>query len=144
MKAASPITIAVLFTCFAAQAQSADLTISISGVNDGKAEVGCTLFSKAEGFPMDAASGKQQWLPVNPTGPTLCRFTGLTQGSYAVSIGIDQNKNRKVDTNFLGIPTEQWGVSNNVRPNLRAPRFDEAAFKFDAAQDLSITIKVAK
>jgi uncharacterized protein (DUF2141 family) len=144
MKVTSPFMFAILLTCLASQAQSADLTVSVAGIEDSKAEVGCTLFSKADGFPMDAASGKQLWLPVNPAGPTLCQFTGLTQGSYAVSVGIDQNKNRKVDTNFLGIPTEQWGVSNNVRPNLRAPRFDEAAFKFDGTQDLTITIRVAK
>lgn len=144
MKVASPITMAVLISCFAAPTLSADLTVSVIGIEDNKAEVGCTLFSKSEGFPMDAASGKQQWLPVNPTGPTVCRYTGLPEGSYAVSIGIDQNKNRKVDTNFLGIPIEQWGVSNNMRPNLRPPRFEEAAIKVDGAQELIITIKVAK
>ena len=117
--------------------------INITGIEDTTAEVGCTLFSKAEGFPMDAASGKQQWFAVNPSG-TTCRFTGLTEGTYAVSIGIDQNKNRKVDTNFLGIPTEQWGVSNNVRPSLRAPRFDEAAFKMAGDRDVTLQIRVAK
>jgi uncharacterized protein (DUF2141 family) len=124
-------------------ALSADLSVIITGIEDAKAEVGCTLFSKPDGFPMDVSAAKQQWLPVNPSG-TTCRFTGLPDGSYAVSIGIDQNKNRKVDTNFLGMPTEQWGVSNNVRPSLRAPRFEEAAFKIQDDKDLNLQIKVAK
>jgi uncharacterized protein (DUF2141 family) len=50
-----------------------------------------------------------------------------------------------VDTNFVGMPTEQWGVSRNVRPTLRAPRFDEASFKVAAdAGEIVIDIKVAK
>jgi uncharacterized protein (DUF2141 family) len=67
------------------------------------------------------------------------------EGSYAVSIGHDLNGNKRVDTNFIGLPTEQWGVSNNARPSLRAPRFDEAVFKVAAdAKEWVIDIKVAK
>ena len=39
----------------------------------------------------------------------------------------------------------QWDVSNNARPSLRAPRFDEAVFKTGAdAKEVVIDIKVAK
>jgi len=45
----------------------------------------------------------------------------------------------------LGAAIEPWGVSNNVRPSLRAPRFDEAAFKVPAdARDLLVVIQVAR
>jgi uncharacterized protein (DUF2141 family) len=47
-----------------------------------------------------------------------------------------------VDANFLGIPTEAWGVSNNVRPALRAPRFEEASFKVASGQSVTLEIRV--
>ena len=51
----------------------------------------------------------------------------------------------RVDANFIGLPTEQWGVSNNARPTLRAARFEEASFKVAAdTKDVVIDIKVAK
>jgi uncharacterized protein (DUF2141 family) len=62
-----------------------------------------------------------------------------------VSIAHDMNGNRKVDTNFLGLPSEQWGVSRNIRPTLRAPRFEGAVFKIaNDAGDVMIDIRVSK
>lgn len=49
-------------------------------------------------------------------------------GTYAIALTHDLNGNRRTDTDFLGRPTEDWGVSRGARPLLRAPRFDEAAF----------------
>jgi uncharacterized protein (DUF2141 family) len=69
----------------------------------------------------------------------------VPEGAYAVSIAHDMNGNREVDTNFLGMPSGQWGVSRNIRPKLRAPRFEEAVFKIAAdAGEVMIDIKVAK
>jgi uncharacterized protein (DUF2141 family) len=43
------------------------------------------------------------------------------------------------------MPTEPWGVSNNARPKLRAPRFEEAAFSVNPGPEPTrIAIQVAK
>jgi len=106
--------------------------------------VGCSLFAGAAGFPMDISTARVQWLPADAKGVT-CRFSDVPEGTYAVSIGHDLSGNKLVDTNLFGLPTEQWGVSNNARPRLRAPRFDEAAFKVAAdAKEVTIDVKVAK
>ena len=47
-------------------------------------------------------------------------------GVYAVAVYHDANSNGKLDANFLGIPKEGYGVSNDVRPRFRPPRFSEA------------------
>ena len=55
------------------------------------------------------------------------------------------NGSRKVDSNFVGMPVERWGVSNNGSPALRAPRFGGDAFKVAAdAGEIVPGIKVAK
>jgi len=93
---------------------------------------------------MDSSTAVPLWVPADPSGVT-CRFGDVSEGTYVVSIGHDANGNRKVDTNFVGMPTEQWGVSKNVRPMLRAPRFEEAAFEVAAdAKEIVLDIKVAK
>ena len=92
---------------------------------------------------MNNALAQQQWLPANPAGVT-CRFADVSEGSYAASVSHDLNGNKKVDTNFLGIPTEAWGVSNNARPLMRAPRFDEAVFQIKDGKDLNLEIRVEK
>lgn len=121
-----------------------DLTVRVVGLQAPLGAVGCSLFRDAVGFPMDNAGARQQWLPARAEG-VICRFEGVAPGRYAVAIGHDRNDNRRVDTNLVGLPTEPWGVSNNVRPTLRAPRWDEAAFVVPVdAKEHSITIEVAR
>ena len=52
----------------------------------------------------------------------------LPQGEWAVAITQDINNNDKLDKNFLGIPTEPYAFSNNVRPTVAAPKFEECKF----------------
>ena len=123
---------------------AAEVVVRVSGLSEPLGQVGCSLFAGTAGFPMDNTSARNLWLPADAKGVT-CRFNDVPEGTYAVSIGHDVNGNKRVDTNFIGLPTEQWGVSNNARPPLRAPRFDEASFKVASdAKDVVIDIKVAK
>lgn len=123
---------------------AADLTVNVTGLAAPYGSVGCSLFASEAGFPMDSSRAKNEWVPSTGDSAT-CRFKDVPAGKFAVSVAHDVNGNRKVDTNLFGIPTEQWGVSNNARPSLRAPRFEEAAFTVSSeAGNLSIDIKVAK
>jgi len=106
---------------------AAEIVVRVSGVTAANGEIGCALFERDKGFPMDNASARARWQAAAAEGVT-CRFADVVPGRYAVSVVHDLNGNRRVDTNLIGLPTEAWGVSNGVRPTLRAPRFDEAAF----------------
>jgi uncharacterized protein (DUF2141 family) len=55
----------------------------------------------------------------------------LAPGEWAVALTQDTNNNDKLDKNFLGIPTEPFAFSNNVRPHLSAPSFKECEFTVD-------------
>lgn len=127
----------------ASTAGATDLLVRVVGLTAPLGQVGCSLFSDDQGFPMDNSRARVQWLPAQTDGAT-CRFSNVAPGRYAVSIGHDRNGNQRVDTNFIGLPTEPWGVSNNARPTLRAPRFDEAAFSVPSSPaEWSIEVRVA-
>jgi uncharacterized protein (DUF2141 family) len=101
--------------------------------------VGCTLYSSPDGFPMDGSKGIRQWVKANPAGVTFS-FKGLVSGNYATAISHDPNGNQVTDTNFVGLPREDWGVSNNVHPTFRTPTFDEA--KFEISSDKFIEVRI--
>ena len=54
--------------------------------------------------------------------------TEIPDGNYAIAFFIDVNGNKKLDKNFLGIPKEQFGFSNNAMGKLSAPSFEQAMF----------------
>ena len=52
----------------------------------------------------------------------------LPPGEWAVAITQDVNNNDKLDKNLMGIPTEPFAFSNNVRPRFAPPAFDDCKF----------------
>jgi uncharacterized protein (DUF2141 family) len=40
----------------------------------------------------------------------------------------DSNSNQKLDTNWIGIPKEGYGFSNNAKATLGPPSFDQVKF----------------
>lgn len=131
----------VLLSLWTTHAISADLTIQVSGVKPSVGQVGCALFKSPEGFPMQASRAVQVW--VSPaTEPSRCEFKGIEPGQYAVSVNQDENANRAVDTNLFGVPSEAWGVSNNARPLMRAPRWSEAVFSIPSDQPITLSVRI--
>ncbi len=68
------------------------------------------------------------------------KFVDVPPGTYAVAVIHDENKNDKLDTNFLGIPNEGYGFSNNIRPMFRGANFKES--KFELKNNKTITINL--
>ncbi|MBC6697207.1 DUF2141 domain-containing protein [Hymenobacter puniceus] len=66
----------------------------------------------------------------------------LPNGEWAVAITQDMNNNDKLDKNFVGIPTEPFAFSNNVRPTLAPPDFNEC--KFTVSGPRVVAIKLTK
>lgn len=124
-------------------ARAAQVAVKVSGIATADGQIGCSLFAAADGFPMDSRSARQLWLPASRDGAT-CAFDDVADGRYAISVAHDLNGNRKVDTNFVGVPTEAWGVSGNARPTLRAPKWDEASFSVSGGRDVVLEVRVAK
>lgn len=60
--------------------------------------------------------------------PPAILFEAVMPGLYAVKVVHDANGNGRLDTDWLGIPTEGYGLSNNP-PKNRRPTFDSSAFR---------------
>lgn len=64
----------------------------------------------------------------------------LPSGKYAVSCFHDADNNAKLTTNFLGIPQERYGFSNNVRGKFGPPDLEDQLFQVNDDMNISITL----
>jgi uncharacterized protein (DUF2141 family) len=70
-----------------------------------------------------------------------CDFEDIAPGTYALAIIHDENMNGELDTNWLGVPTEGYGFSNNAKALLGTPSLSAASFPYDGRNlDLTITL----
>lgn len=53
----------------------------------------------------------------------------VAPGTYAIKAFHDVDRNGKLDTNFMGIPKEPYGFSNDAMGTFGPPSFDQASFK---------------
>jgi uncharacterized protein (DUF2141 family) len=127
------------FSYTSSAAQAVELTVKITGSKSTLGKMGCALFASADGFPFDKSKAIAQVVPVDAI-MTTCVFLNVVAGTYAVGVVHDLNGNEKVDKNFLGVPTESWAVSNNISHRLRAPTFEEAAFKLDGNLQINLRL----
>jgi uncharacterized protein (DUF2141 family) len=67
-------------------------------------------------------------------GSAVCEFQGIAPGRYAVSVFHDENSNGKMDTNFIGIPKEGVGASNDAKGRFGPPKFEAAAFQYSGGR----------
>ena len=97
--------------------------------NDG--EVDCALFNSADGFPDDASKAIKKIKSKIENEQATCTFADVAPGDYAVSEFHDENGNGKLDRNFIGMPKEGVGASNDAAGHMGPPKFDDARFRFN-------------
>lgn len=123
-------------------APRASITVKLSALRSAKGKVGCALYDSARGFPKDASAARQQrWSPVDGATAT-CQFDLVPRGTYAVVCMHDENENGKLDSSWLGIPTEGLVVSNHAEGTFGPPSFTDAKFAFPGTPtELALTMK---
>jgi len=115
------------------------IDIEVFGIENQKGSIFIGLFNSKENFPKKDAVYKGMILEIN-SKVIKYQFADIPNGAYAVSIFQDKNNNGKLDKNFIGIPSEKYGFSNNARGSFSSPSFDEAKFEF--VDNISINVEI--
>ncbi len=113
------------------------LSIHISGISKIKGSLFIAIFRATDDFPVFGKQFKGIVKEVEGISQNY-NFDNLPEGEYALAIYQDENRNKILDKNLLGIPTEIYGFSNNARRTFSAPSFQEAKFKLN--KDLQQTV----
>lgn len=68
------------------------------------------------------------------------KINSLQAGKYAISLYHDENSDKVCNLNFMGIPKEGYGFSNNYEPTFFKPNFKDC--EINLQNDKTITIKL--
>ena len=119
---------------------SYDLTINVKGFPSSKGDAYIAIYRASDDFPVFGNQFKGKSSAIAGTSSKVV-FSKLPAGSYAVAVYHDKNNNKILDKNYLGIPTEVYGFSNNARRTFSAPSFEEASFMVSDHKTINITVK---
>jgi uncharacterized protein (DUF2141 family) len=112
--------------------------LTIRGIENVQGSVLVAVYNSEETFMKKRLASKK--VKVSDNEVTLT-FEDVSSGDYAITTFHDENDNNKLDTNFLGIPNEPYGFSNDARGSFGPPSFEKAKVKVDGNKKLVINLK---
>ena len=114
-----------------AKAKMGTLIIEFSGLQNNKGKVLAGLYDEEKKFPKENLALRNLKEPPKNMTCTI-KTMNLPYGDYAVAAMHDENESGNMDFNFIGLPTEIYGFSNDKRPGLLGPPgFKACKFKID-------------
>jgi uncharacterized protein (DUF2141 family) len=111
-----------------------NLTVEILNLESNKGVAIVDLMDKDEESVMDLTS------EIADNKCTLI-FKDLKNGQYAIRYFHDENKNEELDTNFIGIPKEGFGFSNDAIGKFGPKDFSEWLFEVSGDTLIKMTTK---
>lgn len=117
-----------------------NLKIKITGFKNNMGDCWFAIDNSKDAFESDDSVFIGKILPII-NNEVIVQIDSLKYGFYAIRVFHDENKNGKLDTNILGIPTEDYGFSNNARSWFGPPSWEKAKFLFNQ-KEMKIEIKV--
>ncbi len=129
-------------TVFAQSSSCPGIHVKVLNIRNSTGTVDCALFDSPEGFPIEALRSAMNVVVIKVRNTEArCDFEDIPPGTYALAVIHDENMNGKLDTNWLGIPTEGYGFSNDAKGLFGAPSFSAARFPYDGRiLDLTISL----
>ncbi len=118
------------------------LTVVIEGIRSDNGNIRVHLYEIGNHYSFPDKSTQANYLQISDieANKSIVTFENLSPSTYAFTVHHDENLNVKMDRNLIGLPTEGWALSNNVKPLFKLPSFKECAFELRSNKKISISI----
>ncbi|MTI39866.1 DUF2141 domain-containing protein [Fulvivirga lutimaris] len=120
-------------------ADTSQLVVVIDDIRDAEGEIIFAVFNNEQDFLQKEYTSQK--VKVGEDGKVVAIFNDLPKGNYSVSVIHDKNLNGKLDKNFIGIPTEGFGFSNNKMGRFGPPSFKDCEIELVQSK-VEINIKL--
>jgi uncharacterized protein (DUF2141 family) len=120
---------------FSVKSQTGTIKVKISEYRNTKGELMVALFSEKNksSFTQKIENAFEKKMIKISGNIVEINFENIPYGVYAVSIFHDENENLKMDRNSIGMPIEEYGVSNNVF-FMGPPQFEPCKFELNTSK----------
>lgn len=122
-----------------APAAAASLDVTATGFKHTRGEAIICLWKDGKGFPTCQKGTPLKMIKAPIAGGSVtASFANIPDGDYAVTVQHDEDGDGKLKTNFIGMPKEGIGVSNNPSG---IPRFAKSLVSVKEGTKTAITMR---
>jgi len=120
----------LLSTSIYAENNKGGFIVEVNGFQSSKGIAMITLYDTKDKYDNEINAFREAQI-LNNESRAVWTVNDLPSGEYAIKMYYDENDNGIMDTNFLGIPKEGFGFSNNAEAELSPPSFEKTMFKIN-------------
>jgi uncharacterized protein (DUF2141 family) len=115
------------------------LSVTVTGIKNTRGQLIACLWKEKSGFPTCAKNkgATKRKMAISGSSMTVS-FPNVAPGVYAVTVEHDEDGDGKLKTNFIGMPKEGVGVSNNPGG---IPSWSNATVKVSGNGSISVKMR---
>ncbi|MBN2587196.1 MAG: DUF2141 domain-containing protein [Candidatus Fermentibacteraceae bacterium] len=108
------------------------LVVRLEGFSSEEGFARLAVFDSEEYWPEDIENAVVRLTSSIQGDTVIMHLTGLAAGEYAMAAFHDKDGDAVFDRGLFGVPTEDYGFSNNARGSTGPPDFEDALVMFEA------------
>lgn len=105
-----------------------DLIVRVTAIESDRGKIAIALFDSEATYNSRENPFREERLAIS-NREAVWRITDIPFANYALMLYHDENGNGEFDQNFIGIPLEQYGFSNNAVAWFAPPAYEKATFR---------------
>ena len=118
------------------------LEVTMTGFKSEEGQARIALYLDGRSWPDGEESLFAATVQPIRDGQAVARFEDVPAGPFAVAVFHDKDVDGKLDSDLLGIPSEDYGFSADARDMFGPPSFEEARLELAAGESKQITVRV--
>lgn len=126
------LTVGLLLLASGGAHAETEISIQVNGVSAPEGTIVVRLYDSKKSWLKDAVVETSHELNADSTGDVVTIAVSVPPGDYAVHVYHDLDANGKMKTNFIGIPKEPTGVSNDAKGKMGPPKYKDAVLTVGA------------
>ena len=128
-----------LLASIGSQAQIANITLKVQGIEEAKGIMSIALFDNEEDYSSEENYAFAGDIPVKTKDFTYV-MSDIPYGTYAIKIFYDVDSNGEMKKNWIGMPKEPFGFSNDAKAKMGPPSFEKASFEVKGDMDTVVNL----
>jgi uncharacterized protein (DUF2141 family) len=116
--------------------------VVLTGFRRDRGKALLAMFTSKSGFPENHTKAFAK-IAANIRGKrSMAVFKNVPPGKFAIVVLHDENGDKKMEKNFIGIPKEGFGISRNPKTRMGAPRWKDASLRIAPGQKARVVIRM--
>jgi uncharacterized protein (DUF2141 family) len=121
------LTMCIGFISFTGFSQKAQISLNVFGIKEAVGQICFAVYQSEEDYKESENQFMAECIPVDSINFQYV-IKDVPFGTYVISLFHDEDENEELNTNWIGMPREPFGFSNDAKGRMGPPKFEDASF----------------